>query len=129
VRYFRNILFTLAALLWLPASAHCQLESIDGLEFLHCTAVNEPVHCATSEDCSECGCFALEKSHYRSEQLTFTLQLPVFLPVSPAPLAAANILPVEVTGGQLTTAPPQLLKTWQFASRMALPARAPSLAS
>jgi hypothetical protein len=40
-----------------------------------------------------------------------------------------NSLPVEVSVGVLTAAPPQLLKTWHFVSRTALPARAPSLAS
>jgi hypothetical protein len=44
-------------------------------------------------------------------------------------IVLARSLPDEVSAGILTAAPPQLLKTWHFFSRAALPARAPSLAS
>ena len=131
VRYFRNIVFTLAAFLWLPASAHCHLESLPGLDFFQCAVDDQPV-CDPSKDCGGCGCFALEKSQYHANptQLRLTIPAPVLQPVlflpSPPP---AGVLPAEVSLGILTAAPPPLLKTWQFASRTALPARAPSLAS
>jgi hypothetical protein len=128
VRHFRNIVFTLAAFLCLPASAHCQLESVPGLEFLACQtpapASNPDSHCGDS------GCCAAEKSQYKTEQLRVSLPSPDLLPVTFAPLLTpANSLPDEVSLGILTAAPPQLLKTWQFASRTALPVRAPSIAS
>ena len=90
---------------------------------------DQPV-CNPSQDCDDCGCFALEKSQYNSAQLRLTIPTPVlqtvfFLP--PLPLAAD--LPAEVSLGILKAAPPHLLQTWSFASRTALPARAPSLAS
>ena len=129
VRRFRNIWFALAAFLWLPASAHCQLESLPGLEFFQCAVDAQPV-CDPSQDCGDCGCFALEKSQYHSAPLRLTLPTPGLLPDCYTPtFSGANILPNEVSFGILTAAPPPRLKTWQFAARMALPIRAPSLAS
>jgi hypothetical protein len=121
--------FALAALLWLPASVHCQLESLPGLEFFQCV-VDEQLACDPGKDCGDCGCFAVEQSQYKSEHIRLTLPSPDLLPISFTPLLPlASTLPVEVCVGILTAAPPQLLKTWHFASRTALPGRAPSLAS
>jgi hypothetical protein len=129
VRRFRNIVFTLAALLWLPASAHCQLESLPGLEFLQCDG-DAQAPCDTSKDCGDCGCYAAENSHYNSGQLRFTFPSPEWQVVSfTADVALVNTLPAEVSLGILTAAPPPLLQTWQFVSRAALPVRAPSAAS
>jgi hypothetical protein len=129
VRSFRNILFALAAFLWLPAAAHCQLESIPGLEFLSCQAGTSYSKNPDSH-CGDTGCCSVEESQYKTEQLRVTLPSPDLLPMAFAPLLTpANSLPDEVSQGILTAAPPQLLKTWHFTSRTALPARAPSLAS
>ena len=127
MRRFRNIVFVLAAFLWLPVSAHCLLESIPGLEFLDCTIAAADTQQPT-QDCSDC--CAVEKSQYRAEQVQLSIPTPELLPLFCAPVsAAAAALPVEVSAGILTAAPPQLLQTWQFASRTALPVRAPSIAS
>jgi len=108
-------------------SMHCRLERIPGLEFLACQTAPES---NPNSHCADSGCCAAEKSQYKSEQLRVSLPSPDLLPISFAPIVdAANSLPDEVSLGILTTAPPQLLKTWQFASRTALPARAPSIAS
>ncbi|MEI7807980.1 MAG: hypothetical protein WCJ07_05800 [Verrucomicrobiota bacterium] len=129
MRHFRNIVFTLAAFLWLPASAHCHLEAIPGFEFFQCAIDDQPV-CDPGKDCNDCGCFALEKSQYNSAQLRLTIPSPVLQPILflPSP-TLVTALPAEVSLGILTAAPPLLLHTWQFAYRTALPARAPSLAS
>ena len=126
VRYFRNIFFALAAFLWLPVSAHCQLETVPGLEFLRCASDTQ----TAQGHCNDSGCCSAEKSQYKTEQARATLPSPDLLPISSAPLLPlVNTLPAEVSVGILTAAPPQLLKTWQFASRTALPVRAPSIAS
>jgi hypothetical protein len=126
VRNFRNIFFALAAFVWLPVSAHCQLETVPGLEFLRCASDSQN----SKGHCSDTGCCAAEKSQYKADQVRLTLPSPDLLPISFAPiLDTANSLPAEVSVGILTPAPPQLLKTWQFASRTALPVRAPSIAS
>ena len=109
--------------LWLPATLHCQLESIPGMEFVRC-ASDTP----NQSDCSGDGCCAVEKSLYKSEQHRLTI--PVFLPISCAPLVhVANTLPAVAGLGILTAAPPELLNTWQFAFRTASPPRAPSFVS
>ena len=127
VRRFNNTVFALAAFLWLPVSVHCQLESIPGLEFLRC-ADETPSSQNPAEDCSNC--CAVEKSQYRTKHVRLTIPTLDLLPLCFTPaLSAADNLPVEVSLGILTAAPPQLRKTWQFASRTALPVRAPSLAS
>ena len=109
--------------LWLPATFHCQLESIPGLEFVRCSSDT-----SNQSDCKDDGCCAVEKSQYKSEQHRQTI--PDFLPISSAPLLnQANTLPVGAGLGILTAAPPELVKTWQFAFRTASPPRAPSFAS
>jgi len=126
VRYFRNIIFALAAFLWLPVSAHCQLESVPGLEFLRC-ASDRP---NAQGHCNDSGCCSVEKSQYKAEQVRLTLPSPDLLPALAAPIVPLiNTLPPEVSVGVLTAAPPELPTTWHFLSRTALPARAPSIAS
>ena len=122
--------FALAAFLWLPVSAHCQIETVPGFEFLAClteSACHDDQSSGRGD--TEC-CCAAEKSQYRTEQLRVVLPTPDLLLAIFAPvLTPAKALPDEVSLGILTAAPPQLLKTWHFTSRMALPARAPSIAS
>jgi hypothetical protein len=126
LRYFRNIFFALAAFLWLPAAAHCQLETVPGLKFLHCAADGQNA----KGTCDDCGCCAVEKSQYHSEQNHFTLSTPALLPaLHPSLMLVENSLPTEVSVGVLTAAPPQLLQARHFISRTSLPVRAPSIAS
>ena len=120
---FRSIVKLMMLVLWLPATFHCQLESIPGLEFVRCSSDT-----SNQSDCKDDGCCAVEKQQYRSEQQRQSI--PVFLAIPSAPLlTAANALPDEVSLGIFTAAPPELLKTWQFALRTASPPRAPSFAS
>ena len=110
-------------------SAHCQLESVPGLEFLRC-ATDVQSAPGSSTDCGDSGCCAAEKSQYKSEQLRLTIPSPDLLPIAFAPiLDAANNLRAEVSVGILTAAPPELLQTRHFLSRTALPVRAPSITS
>lgn len=128
VRFLRNIWFALAALAWLSMSMHCQLETVPGLEFLACQTAAPETN--PNSHCGDNGCCAAEKSQYKTEQLRVSLPTPDLLPMALTPLLTPpNSLPDEVSLGILTAAPPQLLKTWQFASRTALPVRAPSIAS
>ena len=116
----------LSLVIWLPATVHCELESVPGLKFLRCAADGQN----PNGDCKDDGCCAVEKSQYKSEQVPLTVQSPDLLPVSLLPiLDVANTLPAEVSLGILTAAPPELHQTWHFVSRMALPVRAPSFTS
>jgi hypothetical protein len=127
VRRFRNILLVVTALLWLPASAHCQLEFLSGLEFLQCETQAPSSH-NPNEDCSNC--CAVEKSQCRVEHERLTIPAPVLLPAPFAPvLSTTAALPAEVSPDLRTLAPPELPQRWHFLTRTAPPARAPSLAS
>ena len=126
VRRLGKWLSVLAAVLWLPMTLHCQLESIPGLEFLACASEGHN----PKGDCSDDGCCAVEKSQYKSEQARLMIPSPDLLPLPLAPvLDVANLFPLEASLGILTAAPPELHQTWHFVSRTALPVRAPSIAS
>ena len=116
----------LALVIWLPATVHCELESVPGLEFLQCVSDGQN----SKGDCSDDGCCVVEKSQYKSKQSRLTIPSPDLLPVALAPvLDGADILAAEASLGILTAAPPELHQTWHFVSRTALPGRAPSIAS
>jgi hypothetical protein len=129
VRRWKNILFALAALVWLPASAHCQLEALTGLEFLQCAETTQTV-CHPGHDCNRQGCCKVEQSHYRSEEFHVALPGPLLVTLA-APLTVpdASLAPQEIRRGILTAAPPQLVTSRHFLVRTALPVRAPSFAS
>lgn len=119
--------FALAAFLWLPASAHCQLETIPGLEFLQCS-IESFGNQTAGDDCSQC--CAVEKSQYRPESAGFIAPTPEPIAVMPETTPVIiTALPIEVSLGILTAAPPEILSSRHFLSRTALPVRAPSVRS
>lgn len=127
VRRFRNIWFVLAAFLWLPALAHCQLESLTGFELLQCHEETSAAH-SSSQDCTDC--CAVENSAFHAGLSRLSVTPPDLLPIF-----LTFLLPTEpvqltpVTPLVLTSAPPDLPTRWHFLSRTALPVRAPSLVS
>jgi hypothetical protein len=128
VRRYRNLFFALAAFLWLPVSAHCQLEALTGLEFLACET-DSSCHGDAKSSSDNAGCCSVEKSPYQQAgQIRVNLPSAELLPVMFAALIfpTANALPGEVCGGILTAAPPELLPSRHFLFRTALPVRAPS---
>lgn len=130
MRSLKNILFVLAAFVWLPMTSHCRLESVPGFEFLACLTESSCHGEQSSEKPADAGCCSVEKSEYKTEQFRVMLPSPHLLAISSVPLLdLANTLPAEVSIGILTAAPPGLTTSWQFSSRTALPVRAPSLAS
>jgi hypothetical protein len=128
VRHFRNIIFALAAFLWLPASAHCQLESVPGFEFLQCAADAPTSNGST--DCADSDCCAAEKAQYKSAQLRVKLPLPELLPELPVEFTFAAKLTLETLSvAGLVAARPELPHCWQFLFRTAAPPRSPSFIS
>jgi len=121
-----RILVVLLALAWVPLMSHCQLESVDGLEFLGCAAQTESL----PADCSETGCCSVERSDYQAPGHQETIPILILAPL-PADLVAGSerSRPPQASFGPLTAAPPELSATWQFISRAAPPCRAPSLVS
>jgi hypothetical protein len=129
VRHFRNLFFALAAFLWLPAAAHCQIEALTGQALFPCDGVQQ----AAGSPCSDCAggaCCPVEKSQYQAGQFRVSLPAPALFSVLIVAVPPADQAPAtESASGILTAAPPQLLKTWHFLSRTALPVRAPSFVS
>jgi hypothetical protein len=117
----------LLATLWLPATLHCQLESL-GLETLFACA-DQPADIAHTggDTCADDGCqsieagqFALTKSKLDLSLLPALVSTCTHCLLSAAPPAPA---PEFFAVHQEKTLP--LQRTWQFARRAALPARAP----
>jgi hypothetical protein len=126
VRYFRNIFFALAAFLWLPVSAHCQLGSVPGLEFLRCAVDAQTPGGSTGSN--DCGCCAVEKSQYKSSQARVTIPSPAML-LTVAVTDITDKSADEISAAVFAVVPPELPRCWQFVFRTASPPRAPSFVS
>jgi hypothetical protein len=116
----------LLALAWAPLTSHCQLESIPGLEFLHCSPEGHASTDDGGDPCQDGACCSIESAKYQSPRQQ------EIIPVVLAILPTANFgllerpLPVEISPGILTSDPPDLQNGWQFTFRTALSPRAPS---
>jgi hypothetical protein len=117
----------LLATLWLPATLHCQLEGMGLDTFFACA--DQPVESAHTDagGCTDDGCQTIEsgqvavtKSKLDLSQLTTLACVCVACFQHLAPPAPA---PEFFAVHQDETLP--LQRTWQFARRAALPARAP----
>jgi len=118
-------LFALAAFLWLPASAHCQLETAFGFELLCCHS-DAP---ATHTPCTE-GCCSVEQESYHFKTTHQASALPdLSLIPSPSPKVSVKPFSTDARLKAFTPESPHWLKTWQFAFRTAAPPRSPSFAS
>ncbi len=121
---------TLALLLvltWAPLTAHCQLESVTGLELLQCPSGAQT---PSSSHCDNSSCCDWETGQYRLPQN----QSPVaayWLALAPSEFTVIEVVSSPVFGSPViqVTGPAELAVTWQFAFRAALPIRAPSIAS
>ena len=110
--------------LWLPATLHCRLEGL-GLDALFSCA--DDAAKTTGSGCTDDGCQSLEDGQFA---LGKTRIDPAVLPL----LACAGV-PCFLRDAPLKTAPEIVVdsaedmapwqRTWQFARRAALPARAP----
>lgn len=116
VKRILQLISILLAVLWLPITAHCSLETLPGFEFLLCEA--DP----SQEDCCEDTCAQIEKPSYKVSD-TET--------IVPEPQSAfwfemffTRVIPVD-SPQPSTAAPPEIPNGWQFSSRSALPSRPP----
>jgi len=121
VKSIRVIAACLLALVWAPLTSHCQLESIPGLEFLHCASE------ATDSSCCDDSCTSVESGAYKVpdyQNPVPPVERSIVLHFSISTPAEEGQLPVHPAD-----APLELLPTWQFSLRTALPVRAPSFVS
>lgn len=117
----------LLATLWLPATLHCQLESLGLDTFFACADQPAETSHANGDTCLDDGCQGIESGQFAlTKSKLDLLQLPALACVCVAcfqqlapPAPASEFFAVH----QEKTLP--LQRTWQFARRAALPARAP----
>lgn len=110
---------------WALMGSHCGLESIPGLDFFACSTQNGAEH--QPSDCETDACAAIESGLYKTEQAQVSAHRPDF-----APLALVLALvsdPAALQSAARRASPPELIHTWQFFCRTALPPRAPSFLS
>lgn len=127
IRFGRVLLFALLAL-WLPATLHCRLEAA-GVFDVHCSGEETA---QTGEECADDVCPTVEQGLYKDSSATFAVAAPAecHVPDCCALLLALDRLVVEPALSPARHAPPpELSVTWQFVTRAAPPARAPSLNS
>jgi hypothetical protein len=115
---------------WAVITNHCSLELVPGLDFLACSPQTE----ATPHQPSDCGdddaCATIESGLYKSEQRQVSAGKAPFLSVAYTLALLAHAVAFEPAASRVPEhSPPELVHTWQFLSRAALPPRAPSFLS
>jgi hypothetical protein len=133
VRSFKTLLTVLLLANWFACTAHCQLEKI---RFFHeagshpsagCPSDSESSGHADSRVCDWVTSGGLQAADIRiiAPEAVAAVLAPLFANDACDERLALN------SGGVIewSVAPPELVHTFQFALRTALPARAPSLAS
>jgi hypothetical protein len=129
VKSLRILLTLLLVALWPLVTSHCSLEQMSGLEFLACA--DETATAPHQEnDCETDSCASVESGFYKTEAGHHVVPP---APLTPSPLLTAISLeatqPAAISSIAFDSAPPELLKVWQFSHRTAAPPRAPALAS
>lgn len=113
--------------LWVPATAHCQLENAFAL-LVCCDHADATPH--QDADCKTDACATVESGAYRSETPPSLGLPPAFLfTLMVAEITAEPLAPPPSDFVATALSPPELPRGWQFSLRAALPVRAPSLAS
>jgi len=112
--------------LWLPVSMHCSLEIIPGFNLLDLccdtAAAENP-----KDDCRQDNCAEIEAGLYRVEDNPpLTSDLSVLLTLASPRETLSTPKPVQANSVPADSSPPELISSWQFSSRAALPVRAPS---
>jgi hypothetical protein len=110
--------------LWFSATNHCRLEVIPGLEILRCASED------SNGNCDGDGCDIVEKGFSKTESNRLVIRVPPLVSdVSFIALIEQAFEAIPPSRIELTSAPPELPRLWQFSLRAALPPRAPSIAS
>ena len=135
MNWLKRILVMAVLSFWLPATNHCRLELIPGLEFLDCCR-HSPDEQASAHhensghqenDCGDDLCAQVEDGLYKAESNQVAVEAP--------PASSPDVLftlteqmsgPEQASPERLNVSPPELPKTWQLSFRAAAPPRAPS---
>ena len=124
-RLARMLLLTLVAV-WLPVTLHCRLEAAGFYDADDCCVAEQPADVAG--DCKDDACPTVEDALYKESGQSIKVAAPdislcfACLALVPEPTAREPEL------SSASQAPPlEIEAAWQFISRAAPPARAPSL--
>jgi hypothetical protein len=123
VKSLRTVITLLMVAIWPVAVIHCRLESLPGLEFLHC-ASDSP----GKSDCDD-GCATVETATYKAPDFQTVVPDIVSLSLLISVWASVDLNRTGAPSGLLSSALPEPLPSWQFSSRVAPPIRAPSFVS
>jgi hypothetical protein len=112
------------AILWVPMTVHCELETFGILGHV------AEVCCDETESCTDGICAVVENGDYTTGVNQFKVSAPTLLAFSRfLCLHAVRLIPPrrEAAAFNLADVSPAWLSDWDFARRTACPARAPSL--
>lgn len=116
----------LLATLWLPATVHCQLETL-GFDTLFACAGDDGAAHADGKGCTDDGCQTIESGQVAVAKSRIEVAAPALFACASLfclfEVAAPDVASEFVASRQDETLP--LRRTWQFDRRAALPARAP----
>jgi len=120
VRRVKALIALTLAVLWLPVTMHCGLETLPGLEFLVCCTHEDATAPHEDDDCEADACAVIESGFYKLqdyEQLVAASTEVVVFECQAEP----RVIVVNTT-----EVPRDLIVAWQFSSRAAPSPRAPS---
>jgi hypothetical protein len=127
VKWVLNIAAIICLAVWLPVTMHCTLETLPGFAFFEdCCGEEAP----PLDDCCEDVCSTLESGLYKIEDNPgIEPDLKGYLPLADWGLLIKSASSAAARSAPLSTAPPEITASWQFALRTALSARPPSVTS
>lgn len=114
--------------LWASCMIRCELVSLTSSETDSCCGSAADQSTETPAPISQCVCSLALTGGYIAEKSTVRLPLLVGLPLFTLP-TELEVPVFDSSARVLTFSPPELLTSWQFSFRAALPPRAPSFVS
>jgi hypothetical protein len=125
VSLFRKIVLVALVTLWVPATSHCLLVALSGMESLACCADEQAAPAPQDDTCKTDGCSVVESGLYKTELNHVSIPQPALALVmfdgwDPWGRPSLMASPAAASGLPLDFAPSR-----HFRTRTALPARAP----
>ncbi len=125
MKWFKRMLVVVVVAMWLPATMHCKLEELPGLQFLACCD-HEDTAPHADNDCRSDSCALVEDGLYKSDNPKIEVPLPQLVALEIALPSEAPSPSLTVSSSFAPAHAPELSVTWQFSCRAAAPPRAPS---
>jgi hypothetical protein len=127
MRWLRKLALVGLVTLWVPATSHCLLAALSGLESLTCCGAEQTEASPSHNDpCDSDTCAELESGLYKTEPGQILVPQPNFdLVLFEHHWEVVRFSPAAHSGGGFT-GPPDVTSALHFRIRNALPARAPT---